>query len=212
MSMTSKINFRSSRIRGLFKGDLSSTISANPHVYRRSAFEEYQFNGSEILLNGVPVQQLLKGDEIEVQLWAGLAAALEEFRRKVREENAETSDFNGQVEALLNIIMGKMTRAYDEVTGGVRVQTADGRFWVNNIDPRAVLTLYLSNPTEKRRCYLEGVLKKLGLILEGKVGRSQAHGILAQARALYRDIYEALCHAAPSRPLLLTASSSGFGR
>ncbi len=206
MSWTSKIGFNSTRLGRLFKGDTKSVAEpVTPYVYRRSPMEEYTFDGGSILLNQVPVQNLLEGNETEIQLWSGLAGALEEFRRKVYEQNAETSEFKGQVQALLDIIMGKMMHAYEEITGGVRVSNQGGRFWVNNIDPRAVLTLFLSNPTEKRRCYLEGVLHKLALILEGKAGRKNSHGILAQARALYQDIHDALQRTSHSHPFLLSA-------
>lgn len=209
MNWTDKIRSSSARIGQIFKEQPNGTTSStSPHIYKRSAFEEYRFDGSQILLNEMPLQRLLEGDKVEIQLWAGLASALEEFRRKVYADNAETPDFNAQVQVLLDVIMGKMTHAYEEVTGGVRVARTEGRFWVNNIDPRAVLTLFLSNPTEKRRQYLEGVLAKLVLILEGKVGRSHAHGIMAQVRALHQDIQDALYNSQSSHPLLLSAGLS----
>lgn len=211
MSLASKIRFNSGRIGRLFKGESKSVSETTPpYIYRRSAMEEYTFDGGAVLLNQVPVRDLLEGHETEIQLWAGLAQALEEFRRKVYEQHAETSEFLGQVQSLLDTIMGKMTHAYEEITGGVRVSNMDGRFWVNNIDPRAVLTLFLSHPSDKRRCYLEGVLHKLALILEGKAGRKNSHGILAQVRALYQDIHDALQRTSDSNHLLLSAGNPHF--
>lgn len=199
------------RIGRFFKDLVSSPRSSQtPFVYQRSPHERYTFEGGEILLNSLNVESLIDSG-VDISLWVGLASAIEEFRKEVWAKcGNQYGEFNARAQAVLDKILGKMTRVYEEVTGGLRLQILGGKVWINNIDARAVLVLFLARPDEKRRRYLASVALKLGLILEGRTGNSlNGHG--ESVRKLYQEIQEALSETAHSldRPFLTASSHPG---
>lgn len=208
MSFTDRIRHNSIRIGQIFKEKTGSgEASHNPRVYQRSPGERYTFDG-EIRLNGMPVAALLAGDDTNIALWAGLASAIDEYRKEVWEHDSKQySEFNGQAQGLLDLIGGKMLKVYESVTGGIRWHLSGGHLWINNINPRAVLVLFLSHPTDDRRRFLRSYLYKLDLILSGKVGNAKSYAALDQARQLREEIADALgAHAASGGVRLLSAA------
>ena len=214
MSFTDRIRSNPIRIDRLFRGGSEGVASISPRVYQRSPGERYTFENGQIRLNGIPLSNLIAGetgeDRPDISLLAGLASAIDEYRKEVwKKEGKHYADFNGVAQGLLDLIGGRMLHVYEEVTGGVRLQMANGRLWINRIDPRAVLTLFLANPTEERQKYLKGFLYKLDLILAGKIGNPRSRGIFSAAHQLREDILQALdLHAAPVRRPLLAAATS----
>ncbi|OGQ05381.1 MAG: hypothetical protein A3F82_00790 [Deltaproteobacteria bacterium RIFCSPLOWO2_12_FULL_44_12] len=178
--------------------------------FKRSPQEEYTFEEGQILLNGVDVLNLLDGDRVEVGFWAGLAGAVDEYRKNVwLKYGTDWREFNGKTQALLDKLLNKLTHAYEEMTGGIRVQMHGERLWLNDIDPKVVLNLFLSNPTTERRRYLESFKTKLALILEGKVGYSHSHAVLEESRRVFYQIHQALENtpSADSTPLLAAVNN-----
>ena len=215
MSFTDRIRSNPIRIDRLFRGGSEGVASISPRVYQRSPGERYTFENGQIRLNGIPLSNLIAGeageDRPDISLLAGLASAIDEYRKEVwKKEGKHYAAFNGAAQGLLDLIGGRMLHVYEEVTGGVRLQMANGRLWINRIDPRAVLTLFLANPTEERQKYLKSFLYKLDLILAGKIGNPRSRGIFSAAQQLREDILQALdLHAAPiHRPLLAAATSA----
>ena len=214
MSFTDRIRNNPIRIDRLFRGGSEGVASISPRVYQRSPGERYTFENGQIRLNGIPLSNLIAGeageDRPDISLLAGLASAIDEYRKEVwKKEGKHYAAFNGAAQGLLDLIGGRMLHVYEEVTGGVRLQMANGRLWINRIDPRAVLTLFLANPTEERQKYLKGFLYKLDLILAGKIGNPRSRGIFSAAQQLREDILQALdLHAAPVRRPLLAAATS----
>ena len=197
--------FDSIRLKNIFKEKADSSSPSQGDVsrlsYRRSAQEEYSFENGRLVLNGKDVVGLIDAEGGDVGFMAGLATAIDEYRRTVWSRyGVEQKEFNGQTQSVLDKLLNKLTHAYEEMTGGIRVQLTGGRLWINDIDPKVVLALFLSNPTEDRRSYLASIKTKLGLILEGKVGKSHSHGILDEARKIYHQIQTAMENA-PSRRL-----------
>ena len=191
-----RVRYNSIRLKKLFKdrtGSSESHSDVHRLGYKRSPQEEYTFENGRILLNGTDVLHLIDGSGLEIALWAGLASAIDEYRKQVwLHYGVEWPDFNGQTQAILDKLLNKLAHAYEETTGGIRVQLHGDRLWINDIDPKVVLALFLSNPTEERRRYLESIQTKLALILEGKVGTSHSNGILEETRKLFRQVRQVL--------------------
>lgn len=209
--------FDSIRLKKLFKdksqGATESEGSVTHLPFKRSPREEYTFENGRICLNGVDVLSLIDDEKTEIGFWADLASAVDEYRRTVWSRyGSDRRDFNGQTQGLLDKLLNKLTHAYEEMTGGIRVQLFGERLWVNDIDPKVVLALFLSNPTEDRRSYLKSIRTKLALILEGKVGKSFSNGIMEEAKKIFYQIHAALENIPSHSSTPLLAAHHPLGR
>lgn len=186
-------------------------------LFRRSPDEELTFDEGRIKLNEKDVMEWVEeaadGKRIDVALCSGLLGVVDEYRRHVWSKyGTDNRDFNAQAQGLLEGLMTRLGSAYDQMSGGIRVQLFGGKLWINDIDPKVVLVLFLSNPTQERRRYLESIQTKLALILEGKAGKSSSHGVMEEAKRIYHQIFEALENESASRPPLLLAAVNDLGR
>lgn len=181
--------------------------------YKRSHNEEYTFENGRVCINGMDVRSLLENEEVEVELLANLMGAIDEYRKTVWSKyGTRRPDFNGETQALLEKGMNKLGSTYEEMSGGIKVRLNGGRLWINDIDPKMVLTLFLSNPTEERRRYLKSIHTRLALILEGKIGNGYSHGILEETRRIFVQIAKAFENTASGSPYPLLATAAHFAR
>lgn len=181
-------------------------------TFRRSRNEEYTYEEGRIFINGMDLLSLLEGEKVDIELLVGLTGAIDEYRRYVwANHGTNIRDFNALTQGILEKSMNKLSFAYDEMTGGIRVVYNKGRLWINDIDPKVVLSLFLSNPTLERRQYLRSFQTKLGLILEGKVGISHSHGILEEAKRLFVQINKAFENTPAANPPPLLAAAYNMG-
>lgn len=212
---TNQTRLNAVRLKKISREKGSRAERAIPHNLRHqpSKQEEYTFEEGRILLNGMDVLSMIDSEAMDIELLACLSGAIQEYRGAVW-ENYGTSfkKFNAQTQAILEKLLGKLNTAYEQVHGGLRIHLQGGRLWINDIDPKVVLALFLSNPTEERRRYLNGIFTKLGLILEGKVGKSLSHGILAEAKRVYIQMQQAMDNSPSSHPTPLLAVVNNMGR
>ena len=196
-------------LKKLFKEkSIFAPVEGRQHLpYRRSPDEEYTFENGRILINGMDILSMIEGEEVDVELLVGLVGAVDEYRRVAWERyGTSRRDFNAQTQAILEKGMNKLGATYETMTGGVRVHFTGGRLWINDIDPKVVLALFLSNPTEERGKYLKSIQTKLALILEGKIGNAHSHAITDEARLIFVQITKAMENAqAGHTPPLLAA-------
>lgn len=207
------IRLNSIRLRKILKEKTGAQPQTHGRLeYRPSSYEEYSFESGRVVLNGMDVLSLIDGPGIDVELMACLAGAIDEYRRIVWDRYGTTfRDFNAQTQGILEKLLNKMSQAYEELSGGIRVHFQGGRLWINEIDPKVVLALFLSNPNEERRRYLKSIQIKLALILEGKAGKSCTHGVLEEVQRIHTQITHALANTASahSTPLLAAVSAVG---
>ncbi|MBI4224494.1 MAG: hypothetical protein HY609_06125, partial [Deltaproteobacteria bacterium] len=146
------------------------------------------------------------------ELLVGLTGAIDEYRRFVwTNHGTQLRDFNALTQGILEKSMNKLGFAYEEMTGGIRVAYNKGRLWINDIDPKVVLALFLSNPTLERRQYLKSIQTKLALILEGRAGNGHSHGILEEAKRLFVQISKAFENTPAANPPPLLAAAYDMG-
>ena len=216
MSFTQRIQRNSIRLRDLFKdktGHSGAEHAKSKMLFRRSPGEQYTFEEGHILLNGNDILAAIEGPNADVESLVILAAALDEYRRTAWVDyGTEHRHFNGQLQGLLEKIMGKLNNAYEEMSGGLKVQLQAGQLWINDIDPDVVLSMFLSHPTEERKRYLKSLQSKLALILEGKVVKSHSHALLQEVERVFTRITKALQNAASSDSPILLAAHSAVGR
>ncbi len=215
MSEIRRIDQGRIRFRGIFK-DRTETRSPQDEarlLFKRSPNEDYTFENGRVLINGMDVLSLIEGLEVDIELLVNLSGAIDEYRREVWESyGTKHKGFNGQTQAILERALNKLGATYEGMTGGVRVHLIGGRLWINDIDPRVVLALFLSNPTEERRRYLQSIHTKLALILEGKLGNGHSHAVVDEAKGLFVQIAKAFENSQASSYPLLLASAPNFAR
>lgn len=190
-----KIRRQTIRLKGLFKerADGYSREGLDRLLFRRSPKEEYTFEQGRLLLNGIDLLSLIDGSEIDNELLINLVGAVDEYRRHVwNEYGTRQKDFNALTQGFLEKGMNQLGQSYEAMSGGIRIHFNNGRLWINDIDPKVVLALFLSNPNEERRKYLQSVQTKLALILEGRVGKSHSHGVLEEAKRIFVQIARAM--------------------
>lgn len=190
-----KIRRQTIRLKRLFKEKAGSYTpeGLGRLLFRRSPKEEYSFEQGRLLLNGIDLLSLIDDSEIDCELLINLVGAVDEYRRHVWSEyGTRQKDFNALTQGFLEKGMNKLGQTYEAVSGGIRIHFNQGRLWINDIDPKVVLALFLSNPTEERRKYLQSVQTKLALILEGRVGKSHSHGVLEEAKRIFVQIGKAM--------------------
>lgn len=204
------------RFRGIFKDRTESQATPQEEArlfFRRSPNEDYTFENGRVLINGMDVLSLIEGDDIDIELLVNLIGAIDEYRREVWDRyGTKHKSFNEQTQGILERALHKLSASYEGMTGGVRVRLIGGRLWINDIDPRVVLTLFLSNPTEERRRYLQSISTKLALILEGKIGNDYSHAVVEEAKGLFVQITKAFENTEASVPPLLLAGVPDFAR
>lgn len=167
---------------------LDHRLSFNP-----TKDERWSFEGDHVLFNGDDVNELINEFSNDIHCLNNLSASLDQYRQYVWMRGGKSmGKYNGTVNALLEKILGRLGNIYDGLVGGVKFEFSKGDFWVNNINVRAVLSLYRLRPTRKARCYLVGLRNKLALILCSQNGSPHYHGISAEAERLFNEISCAL--------------------
>ena len=128
--------------------------------------EHWTFEDSRIVLNGEDASELIDHHRDDIGFLSGFSGGLELYRRHVGEGSGEQrGKFFGVVQGLQEKIHRRLTGIYETLTSGVHVELSSGQLWINNIDVRAVMSLYRLRPTQKARVFLRGVRHKLALIL-----------------------------------------------
>lgn len=156
--------------------------------------ERWTFDGGKIFMNGYEVNGLLNGID-EISLWLGIAAGLVEYKKQVelarrREDNI--GKFAATVDALLEKILGKMQRVYNEKIFGLSWKLDQGDLVINGINIRSFLSLYRIHKTDKATSYLRGIREKLGMMLADKEHTGGYERIRSVIEDLYREIKDEL--------------------
>jgi len=142
----------------------------------------WTFSEGKILLDGQEVNRMISGTETDVSLWLGMAAGLNEYRKGIlaRSRGSDRlSRFEGVIEALLTKIFGRLKRVYDQKTTGVAWKIENGQLIINGINVRSFLAFYRLRPTVRARTFLEGLRRRLHLLLEG-TANEKIHGMVLE--------------------------------
>lgn len=164
---------------------LDHQLTFEPSPDERWTFEE----GSKICVNGEDVAEAIRENKQDVRLLVGVANRLSAYQQHVWERGGKgMAAFNGRVSAIQNSIAGRLSNLYDSLTGGMHVECVGEDFWLNNINVRSVIGVYLQRPTEAARRYLEGLRDKLALILTRRQSSKQYDALRSQAERLYAEV------------------------
>ena len=151
--------------------------------------EKWTFESEHIYFNDYDVNELINGNSNDIRCLCGLSSAIDQYRQFVWKKGGKSAGkFNGIVNALLEKILGRLSSIYDGLFRGLRFEYTSGDFWINGVNIRTVLRLYMIKPTEKARRYLLGLKNKLGLILSPRNGSARYDGIKPAAEELFNEI------------------------
>lgn len=181
---------------------LDHQLTFQPEPDEKWTFEE----GRKICINGEDVAEAVRTGNNDVRLLVGVSHGLSAYQQHVWGRGGKgNADFNGTVAALQSTIVGRMSNLYDGLTGGVHFEAVGEDFWVNNVNIRSVLHLYLQRPTDAGRRYLEGLREKLALILSRRQSSTRYDAVHGQAERLYQEVSMVLECAPPPGPPRLCA-------
>jgi hypothetical protein len=164
---------------------LDHQLTFNPEQDERWTYEE----GRGLFLNGEDVREMMSDNPHNIRMLCGLSQGLQEYQQFVWSKGGkDRAAFNGTVASLQDSIQGKLGSIYDGLTAGVHFECLGEDFWINNVNIRSVLKLYILKPTEAARCYIEGLRDKLNLILSRRQTSTRYDAVHDKATQLHEEI------------------------
>ena len=164
---------------------LDHQLTFNPEPDQRWTFD----HGRGVCINDCNVQELVHDNPNDVGMLCGLSHGLYSYQQFVWSKGGKgNAQFNGTVTSLQHVVLGRLGRIYDTITGGMSVTLEGEDLWLNNINVRSVLKLFALRPTEAARRYLEGLRDKVGLIISRRQTSSKYDALLDEARRVYDEI------------------------
>ena len=149
MSFTQRIQRNTIRLKEIFKGktdDSQSEYARRLVLFRRNNDEAYTFEEGHILLNGESdILAMVDDPTVNTEWLVNMASAVYEYRRTAWSVyGTENRNFNGQTQAILEKILGRLSTNYEEMSAGIKVQLHGKTLWLNDIDPNVVLSSFLT--------------------------------------------------------------------
>lgn len=168
--------------------------------------ERWTYKDGTILLNEMDVKELVRESSNEVGILCGVSHGLNDYQQFVWSRGGKSNaDFNGLVNSVQHTIQGRLLNLFDGLTGGLHFEWLGRDFWINNVNVRSVIKLYMIRPTEAARTYLEGLRDKVGLILARRRASTRYDGVYEGAKELFEEIDIVLKTVSPAGPPRLSA-------
>ncbi|PIR20106.1 MAG: hypothetical protein COV45_09040 [Deltaproteobacteria bacterium CG11_big_fil_rev_8_21_14_0_20_47_16] len=192
MSWISHIRERVERVRGSKTTGTEKATRTDLPLDHQLSFnsdtgDTWQFDGNHIMRNGDDVEECIENPKSSVKEWQDVSAGIDQYKAHVFARAAARYARLVQVaDRIQSRIMFHMKRIFDEKMSAVQLRWGDGAALLNNVNVRALMAMYHVRPTEKAKCYLNGLRAKLGLILSG-AHASPAH---ARVKDLAQDLYD----------------------
>lgn len=166
--------------------------------------EKWTYQDNRVYLNDTEVREIIHENPNDAGVLSGLSQGLSEYQQYIWSRGGkEFGRFNGTIASLQDTCLGRLGTIYDGLTVGIRFECVGDDFWINNVNVRQVLGLYVQHPTDKARRYLLSIQQKLDLILSRQHSSTRYDGIHARARQLYLEVSSALEYLPADAPLRL---------
>jgi len=158
-------------------------------TFNPSPDERWTYRDGAILLNDMDVKEIVRESGNEVGVLCGVSHALNDYQHFVWSKGGKgNAPFNGLVNSVQHTIQGRLINLFDGLTGGIHFEWLGEDFWINNVNVRSVIKLYMLRPTEAARAYLEGLRDKVGLILSRRNASTRYDAVYDEAQQLYDEI------------------------
>lgn len=172
--------------------------------------EEWRYRNGHVFVNGEDADELINRNPRDISFLHGMNICLDRYQKHVWERGGQgRSKFNAAINSLQGKVVGRLGSIYDGLVGGVEYEFVDDVFWINNINVKAVVTLYSLRPTRKAREYLKGLRTKLFLIIARRQSNARVNGINGVIHELIGEIDDVLKAYIPTdTPLLVSDTRS----
>lgn len=180
---------------------LDHQLTFNPNPDQNWAYRE-----GTILLNDMDVKEVVHECSNSVSTLSGVSHSLYDYQQFVWNKGGKGyASFNGVISSVQHTIQGRLLNLFDGLTGGIHFEWLGEDFWINNVNIRSVVKLYMLRPTEAARTYLEGLRDKVNLILSRRHDSTRYDAVYEEAQELYDEIDMVLNTVSPSGPPRLSA-------
>jgi hypothetical protein len=171
--------------RASLKGqvDAKVTYSAGPE-------EVWTFEHRRLYLNGHDFAEYLDPKKTDALSWCQLLDSLQEYAHWAFAHGVPTYPKIAKAVAhYRNQLQRSVHKDFHERMGGVRLTWGEGEVLINNLNVRALLTMYQVRPTAKARCFLEGLRTKLALLLCQGPNNPE----ISRATNVVQGLYDEIC-------------------
>ena len=171
---------------------------------------QWTFKEGHVFVEEQDVNEVLNQSN-DIGLWLGVIGGLTDYKKFVLERTRSPSQVNGFctiIDALLEKLMGKTKKFYDDKLFGLSWKLDRGELVINGININSFLALYERRKTEKAKSFLLGIRDKLQMILANRAGSPDYERIRNTVESLSEKIQEVLGEKSPASPRLLLRSGS----
>lgn len=216
ISMRLRDRFRSIRFRSSKRGERERVTPAtsDPIMSYHRDGHMWTFEEGHILVDGYDVNPVIAEEETTVSTLVGLASGLDDYKKRMElfpVKPPGTGKFMALADALLEKILGKVKKVYDDKIFGVTWKLTGNELLVNGVNVHAFLKLYRLRPTEKAQTFLKGLKAKVETLIvnpSGNFRNENAHVLLRQLKREIDEELEKDAPAAMARRLLPSGDSS----
>ncbi len=154
----------------------------------------WTFEEGHILIDGHDVNPVISEEETTVSTLIGLASGLDDYKKVVG--NSRQAPRAGRLlalaDALVEKVLGKVKKVYDDKIFGVSWKFKDGALIVNGVNIHSFLALYRVRKTEKARRFLVGLRSKIDTLIANPAGSLRNEKARRLLLELQREIDEEL--------------------
>jgi chromosome segregation ATPase len=151
----------------------------------------WTFSSGRVCVDGMDVNKLVNDNPENVGFFMGIAEGLNDYRKKIlksRREQDQFAKFEATIDALLNKLLGKLKKFYDQKMSGMSWTMQNGQLILNGINIRSFLALYRIRKTDKARKFLKGLRSRLEALLENRRESPDYERIRDAITDLHREI------------------------
>jgi len=176
-------------------------------AYERDG-HRWTFEDGHILIDGYDVAPVINQEEPSISTLAGLASGLDEYKRhneRFAWKRPAIGKLLAVVDALIERILGRLKRIYDDKIFGVSWKLKGDDFIVNGVNVHAFLAMYRVRKTDKSHRFLVGLHHKIERLIANPSGNWRNERARTALLRLRHEINQELHHAPPSafdQPLL----------
>lgn len=163
--------------------------------------QTWTFSGGKVMLDGYDINPMISEEEPTISTLIGLASGLGDYKKRVgslRKKAHSTGKLLGMIDALLEKILGRVKKVYDEKMYGLSWTLKDNELIVNGVNVHSFLALYRVRKTRKAKKFLKGIKNKVDMLIANKAGSWRNEKVRRRILAIQREIDEELAQDAPT--------------
>lgn len=182
-------DIRIERKRGATRKTQTATAQAIRGFKRHG--QTWSYDDGHVFVDGYDVNELISDEDVTVSTLIGLASGIGDYKQMVQKRPQAVSGapkFIALVDALLERILRRVKRVYDDKMFGMSWQFRDNELIVNNVNITSFLALYRVRKTDKARRFLQGLQQKIDTLIanpSGNMSNERArHALLSLKREI----------------------------